>query len=233
VSRDAAPAPRGAWPHIRAALVLAHVLAIGLCALPAPEGGMQRASWQDPTVQDELAAWDARLVHLGLHLDPAELEDRLWVLARGYTHVRNRVLAPLQPYYRILGTNQSWRMFVAPHRYPARLHISVEEGGSWREVYVARDPQLDWLGPQLDHDRFRSALFRYAWPSYGKAWSELCEWISRQAARDFPQARRVRLRFWKARTPSPQKARQGIEPPGRWVRARTLDLEPLRPAAAP
>jgi hypothetical protein len=44
------------WPHIRTVLVTLHLIAITLLALPAPEGGMDRQSWQNPTVQEELHA---------------------------------------------------------------------------------------------------------------------------------------------------------------------------------
>lgn len=221
----------GAWAQLRAALVALHVAAVVLAAVPAPEGAMRRSAWQDPTVQDELRAWAERLRGLGLELSDAAFQERLWQVAARYTAARRAALAPFQPYYRYLGVHQSWRMFVAPHRYPSRLHIEVREGQTWRTVYVARAPDQAWLGEVLDNHRMRSALFRYAWPQYGRTWRELGDWVAARAAVDFPTASHVRLRYWKQRTPSPQEARAGREPRGEWTRAREVPLAPLRPAA--
>lgn len=222
------PPARPWWPHVRAALVAAHVLAVGVAALPAPEGGMNRAAWADPTVQAELDAWAGRLRSLGLPVERAALEDHLWVVGRTWTQARAALLRPLRPYYRGAGTNQSWRMFVAPHRFPARLVLSVREDGAWRDVYVERDPQRRWMGRQLDHDRFRSAIFRYSWPGYGRAWAELGQWLALRAARDFPRASHLRLRFARQRSPSPAEVRAGVEPPVRFLRAQEVELAPLR-----
>lgn len=219
---------RAAWRQLRALLVLVHVVAVGLAALPAPEGGMNRAAWKDPTVQDELNTWAARLRAAGLDLGDEEFQAVLWNLGTRTIAARKLVLRPLQPYYRFLGTHQSWRMFVAPHRYPARLHIDVEEGGAWRPVYVARSPEYRWRARQLDDDRMRAAIFRYAWPAYARAWRSFSAWVATRAAADFPEARRVRLRYDKRRTPSPAEVEAGVEPPGRWIRTRIIDLEPLR-----
>ncbi len=220
------------WRQLRAVLVLVHVAAILLAAIPAPEGGMNRAAWKDPTVQDELNAWAARLRSAGMELGDEEFQAALWSVGTRYTAVRSFVLRPLRPYYRYLGTNQSWRMFVAPHRYPARLHIDVEEDGAWRPVYVARSPEYRWRARQLDDDRVRAALFRYAWPAYARSWRAFAAWVAARAAADFPGAQRVRLRYDKRRTPSPAEALAGEQPPGRWVRTRIIELAPLRSQAA-
>ena len=216
------------WPQLRALFVAGHLMAVVLGALPAPEGGMQRSAWQDATVQEELSTWAERLRSLGMDLDDAAFQEGLWQVAVRFMQGREAVLAPFQPYYRLAGTHQSWRMFVAPHTHPARLHIDLREGDGWRGLYLERDPELVWMGRVLDQDRTRSLLFRYAWPSYGKAWRELCDWLGRKAARDFPQAEQLRLRFWKQRTPSAAEVRAGREPEGRFVRERIVDLPALR-----
>ena len=211
------------WPHIRAALVAVHVLAVVLMAFPAPSGGMRRSAWKDPTVQAELHTWADRLGQ-----DREAFEDRLWGVAVGFMDARKTVLKPFQPYYRYVGTTQSWRMFVAPHRFPGRLHIDVREDGAWRTVYVARDPELDWLGHKIDHDRMRSAIFRFAWKHYRKWFRDFADWLAVEAARDFPEAELVRLRYYKYRTLSPDEAAAGMEPEGDWLRGEVRQLEPLR-----
>ena len=209
-----------------ALLVFLHVWFITLQALPAPGGGMNKRDWKSDTVQGEFRAWTQRLNAMGVEIEQQALEDHLWELATGVMKVRREALRPMYPYYRNAGTWQSWRMFVAPHRYPSRLHIEIKEAGLWRTVYVARSPESDWRAHQLDHDRFRAALFRYGWgKKYGRQWRGFGDWIAREAAIDFPEATELRLRFWSYRTRSPEEVREGVDEDGRWHRSRTLSLE--------
>ena len=109
------------WDQVRAVFITIHLVAITLMALPNPSAGLQRSAWRDPTVQQEFAIWRARLGQVGLEMEAQEFEAQLWEFASQFRDVRQALLAPFDPYYRH-GTWQSWRMFVAPHRYPARLH---------------------------------------------------------------------------------------------------------------
>jgi len=217
-------------PHLRAAFVLFHLLAVILMAIPAPAGGMKKSAWKDPTVQSEFAAWTDRFNALGAGITQEEFETELWDFALGFMKVRTTVLKPFQPYYHWAGTWQTWRMFIAPHRFPARLHIDVLEQPevgerAWRTVYVARSTEHDWLKTELDQERMRSAMFRYGWSSYKRAWSEFADWAAVRAAADFPDATMIRLRMWKQRTRTPEEVREAIEPPGKWV---NQELRPLR-----
>src|SRR5436190_7088050 len=198
---------RKLWPHVRAALLLFHVTAVVLAAIPAPEGGMQRSAWKDPTVQGEFDEWYTRFRQLGYRGDRTTFEEGLWSFAVAYSRVRGQVLAPFRPYYRYAGTGQGWRMFVAPHRFPARLSIDLHRNGAWENVYVERSTTATWLAPILDHDRMRSATFRYSWPQYGKTYGQFCEWIQTRARVDFPDADRLRVRYFKYRTRSPEEVR--------------------------
>jgi hypothetical protein len=206
--------------HALAALVTVHLLAVTLQALPAPSGGEDRRTWADPTVQAELDAWHGRLGGL-LGLDREGFEDGLYALVRTIMGTRRAVLAPFDPYYRYAGTWQSWRMFVAPHRYPARLEIAVREAGQWRVVYLERDPDAAWMADLFDHDRARAAVFRYSWPNYRRSWDELVDWLAPRVARDFPNAERARFRFLKGATPTPEAVRAA------WPAPPDVRLEPL------
>lgn len=216
------------WPHLRAALIALHLLAITLLALPAPGGGMSKAAWSDPTVQAEIRAWSQRLSALGYETTPKALESRLWDLATAYMAARTKVLAPFGPYYRYAGTSQPWRMFVAPHRWPERMHVDVYEGGAWRPVYVERSSEATWLRPTLDHDRFRSAIFRFAWPQNRKTYRHFGEWLAARAAVDFPTATKLRTRFFKQRSPSAAEVRAGAPIEGRFEDEQILDLGKFR-----
>jgi hypothetical protein len=203
------------WAQLRAAFVTFHVLAVVGGSIPAPVGGLHRSSWSDPTVAAELEGWRSRLGAIGLQLDRKTYEDGLFTFARGLLRARAVALAPFQPYYRYVGVEQGWRMFVAPQTHPARLEIEVQEGGAWRSVYLQLDPERRWRADQLESGRFRSALFRYAWKHYRRQHRQLARWIARQAEADFPQAAAVRVRWVRGRTPSPAEARAGTRPPVR------------------
>jgi hypothetical protein len=212
-------------------LVLLHLLAITLMALPAPGEGMIRAAWKDPSVQAEFAAWTERCNHLGLHVTEQEFEDRLWTVASTYMAARQGILAPFEPYYETCGTLQSWRMFAGPHRYPGRLRVDVEEEDMWRPVYVQRDSGHSWLSDKLDHYRFRPVLYRFSWYQYLEGYDDFRQfaaWIAARAAIDFPRATRVRVALDRVRTPSPEEVRKDVRPEGIRDPEVILDLEARR-----
>ena len=216
---------KDAWPQIRAALMALHLFAILLMAVPSPSGGLNRNAWSDPTVQDELDAWRNRFAAVGLTYDEKAFEELLWTAAKRYEGGHRALTAPFRPYYRHFGTWQSWRMFVAPHRYPSRLHIELmDANGRWKTIYRARDPHLSWRSSQLDHDRMRAAIFRYGWKHYRTAYGHFGTWVATQAAADFPDAKKVQIRFWKYRTASPAEVRENREPIGEFRPSLLYDL---------
>jgi len=216
------------WPHLRAAFVLFHVVAITLMAIPAPGGGMQKSAWSDPTVQNEFATWTEVLNNVGVDVTQDELEDALWTLAQGYMKQRSNVLEPLRPYYRYTGSQQSWRMFVAPHIWPARLKIDLQTDGVYETIYLARDPERSWRERQLGHDRMRSAIFRFAWKSYRGSYNGFTRWVADRAAEDFPKASHVRIQFIKQQTGSAQRLRDGKAYPEKTIQVVTHGLESRR-----
>jgi hypothetical protein len=222
------PAVKPWIPHLRAAFVLFHLVAVTLMAVPAPAGGMKRGAWKDPTVQAEFAAWTDRFNALGAGLTVEEFEQQLWDFAVVFMEGRTRVLSPFQPYYHWAGTWQTWRMFIAPHRYPARLNIDLLFEDGWRTVYVARSDEHTWLRQELDQERMRSAMFRYGWSSYRNTWREFVDWTALRALEDYPEATRLRARMYKQRTPTPEEARAGTEIEGKWVNTELRNLEKLR-----
>lgn len=235
VSARAADVARTVAPHALAAFVALHLFAVTFCALPSVGSGMNRSAWAQPTVQGEFAAWTARLNGLGLRITQAELEDRLWAFASRYEAWRDAVMIPLDPYYTYCGTWQSWKMFVAPHRYPARLEIEVDSGSGWQPVYVARSTEHTWLARWLDHDRFRAATFRYGWEHYRNTRREFAAWIAREADEAFPDGRRVRVSFVRYRTRSPEEVRAGVpaDEKRELSQIRPLHVDPHRAERAP
>jgi len=215
--------------HIGGVLILLHVLAVLLMALPAPEGAMRREAWNDPTVSAEFEAWSERLNHVGYETTPDDLKTDLFALAVNFTQVRRKLLTPVEPYARYLGTQQSWRMFVAPHRFPSRLHVEVKRTGEdWETVSIFQDPDYTWKADFFEQDRVRSALFRYGWKSYGGARKRFNQWLAREAAVDFPDATHIRTRWYKVQTPTPEMVLAGEEFEGKFVLGQTLKLAPYR-----
>jgi hypothetical protein len=211
----------------RAVLVGLHLLAVTLLAFPAPGARVvDRSNWKAPDAQEDLAAWADRLGRVGVVITKEDLEERLWALAVAYRDVHQTLTSPFRPYYDYCGTYQSWRMFGSPNRRPTRLHVEVEELGRWRPVYVERDPEHDWLGGWLDHSRFRPVLFRLGLNDEDEVFVELAAWLARQAARDFPRAERVRVRYWQFRTPAPAEVRAGMQAEGHFRPAVVLDVGP-------
>lgn len=220
------------WPHIRALLIAAHIFAVLALAFPAPAGGMNKAAWSDPTVQGEFKAWADRFTALGRPTTTEELEERLWDFAVAYMKQRRAILDPMMPYYEYCGTYQSWRMFIAPHRNPARLHIDIFQDGEWQPVYIARDPEHRWMADTLDNERFRAALFRYAWKQYRAPYRQFGEWIAEHLAEDYPDAERARLRWYRFHVISPERIRAGEVYEGTFQQQLAFSLAKYRRAEA-
>ncbi len=214
---------------MRAGLVLVHLLAVGLLALPDARGIEEsRASWANPTVQAELRAWSSRLSAVGWQTDPTTLRNDVLAVATSWNATVTTLRTPVQPYEDLLGVRQRWRMFVVPHRYPAKLHVDILEDGRWRTVYAARSPDHRWRGAQLDDVRVRAMLFRYGWERYRREYRAFARWLARRAGEDFPSAERVRIRWWGYRTPSPREVADGDAVPGEFRQTADVALARFR-----
>ena len=206
-----------------------HLVAVTLMALPAPGGAMNRVAWEDPTVQGEFAVWTSRINALGIAVSQEEFEDQLFEFAEQFMSLRETVLDPFRPYHLYFGTWQSWRMFVAPHRYPGRIHIDLQGSDDvWQPLYQSRSSEHDWNRALMDHDRMRSLTFRYSWKPYRFTWKAFGVWVAKQAAVDFPEAKRVRLQVLKYRTLTPEETRAGAEIDGKLEQALTYTLDKYR-----
>lgn len=209
--------------------MLAHIVALILLAIPDAAGpGLRRSAWKNPTVQNELGAWAHRLRAAGWEISKEELEARMWVVAKTWTAWMVAVRAPLQPYTEYAGVRQRWRMFVAPHRHPAKLVIDVESDGQWTPIYTSRSPDLDWDHWTMDHTRMRSMLFRYAWKEYRRFYRSYARWVARRVFEDFPEASRVRVRWYGFRTPTPEEVREDRVPPGRYRQPQIFAREDVQ-----
>lgn len=189
------------WAHLRTGLITVHLIAIILKALPAPEGAMSKKDWAHPTVQAEFRHWSQNLQSIGIHTTTAELEQSLWSIAQSVTTVRNATLKPFRPYYRYVGADQNWRLFVAPHMFPSKLEIDVLTDNQWVPAYRAHKRD-QWMARLIENGRFRPAIFRYSWSRYKKQYNRFAVYMSTQADKDFPSATQIRFRWWRYPLPS-------------------------------
>jgi hypothetical protein len=229
-SRGTTPASRGRplGAHLLGIFVIAHLAAVVLQGIPDPGVGLKRSAWSDKTVEQEFRVWASFFSRFGAEVTVEELQDRIWSIAKGFTDFRSALVRPFRPYRDYIGVRQPWRMFVAPHRFPTALVIDVHEEDEWRIVYADRSPEHTWRVGTFGHDRMRAAIFRYGWPSYRRIYGDFGHWVAGLAATDFPEARYVRLRMFRRRTPSPEEVRAGDIPPGEFQQQILLALERFR-----
>lgn len=213
---------RGPWRQVRAVLVLLHVVAVLLLALPNPGSALNRRAWRTPAVQLELKRWSERLTAVGVETTPKAFEKWLYGVAKSWYETRRAMLAPFEPYRRYLGIRQPWTMFAAPQRFPGRLEIHIRDQGDWRPIYIARSDEHDWQATLLDHDRMRAAVFRYTWPQYAPTHKHLAKWLARRALEDHPEAKYIRVRFRFQRSPTPDELRDGVEPKVEYQQVHTF-----------
>ena len=145
-----------------------------------------------------------------------EFEDQIWQLNTAIVDSRKTLLKPFLPYYEYAGTMQAWHMFSAPHRYPNRLHIDIQQEGQWETVFITGSTEKTWRQSQFHDSRMGSAIFRYGWTGYRSGYRYLCSWVAKQATQDFPNATAIRIRMFKYRTQSPKEIQSNEPEKGRF-----------------
>jgi hypothetical protein len=197
--------------HALAAFVAVHVAVVVISAIPSPEGGLSRKNWADPGVRVEMDAWADRL-----GMDHDTFVDRLWGFANAYQSALDVLLGPVERYERWTATGQSWKMFVAPHRQPARFSVEARDASGWRVLFREGDADATWMAWPLRMERLRASIVRWAWPSHAKPAKTACGALAARAFAEDPAIEEVRCRFWRARTPSARQVLDGRIPDGTW-----------------
>jgi len=218
--------PRGAWPQIRAALLLLHIVAVVLMALPAPVGSERDDTYEMPAVREQLQQLRDLLGRVGVETTEDELADLSKNSARAVLDVRKTALRPFKPYYDLAGTRQGYRMFSGVSLSGDRLQVEIDRGGEWELIYLARDPDHTWRWWTFNHELTRSLLYRYVEKRYRKRFKSLSRWVAAEAAADFEGVERVRVSFLRQRIPSPSESRDGVVHEVRVVRSRTIEVDP-------
>lgn len=183
-------------------------------------------------MQEELTAWSSRF-----GMPEAEFEERLYRLSLAWVDGRDFLLQPFFRYIDWTGTDQPWRMFAGPHRFPARFAVEELVDGdppdSWRVLYVERDPEHAWHAQFLSQERIRSQIFRWGWTDFAGEASRGCDWLGEQRFAESAKTIAVRCRLYRAESPTPAQVRAHAEPEGHWEEIRYVPRPGLRIRPAP
>lgn len=198
------------WPHIRLILIILHLYAIGIRALPNTNHYRRAADWDHPSVMAELKGWSKKLDAIGWKISPLKLRRVGYSFANRYGQIYLNMVAPFRPYYRYCGTDQQWVLFSAPDRFPPRMELDIFDEGEWQVLYRPFSSH-QWYGHLIESGRFRSAISRFGLDRYRHQGNRLGIYLAQRAADEFPDARMFRLRWSQRQTPSPSQVRQGKE----------------------
>ncbi|MCX4240612.1 hypothetical protein [Paraliomyxa miuraensis] len=222
-----------AWPHVRAILIALHVLSLVVLSLPTAGAIHDRRRWQTANARDDLRRMAARLTAWGLATDEHQLEQALWSAGDAYLRVQRPIAAPFQRYAELTGSRQAWQMFASPQRHPAEVHVDIElsgpAGSQWQLLYRPHSDEHAWNREQFDHNRFRKFFGRFARGFIRSHYDQSARWIATKAAREHPEASRVRVRLARYETLPPERVRAGERPAlDKYEHERVFDAEALR-----
>jgi hypothetical protein len=179
------------WPHVRAVLVLLHVVAVLAVACPAPVRTPDAKGWKRPTVQGELRMWSNTLKGIGIEQTPAQLQAFAMATTTSWLDYRSTAVKPFQTWLRSVGAPQGWYMFTGPDREPQRfmLAFTTRSSKQLQPVFALADdvaaPEL--VAPGFVHDhRVRRALFQSSWSKNANTFRSVCRFFDRhlRAKRD-------------------------------------------------
>jgi hypothetical protein len=213
--------------HLRAAFVAFHVLAIGVGSLPGTSL-TTRARWKSEGTHADIVGWASRARAAGVDVTDEAFESRLYELAVGYARVRRTAGAPFDAYAGAVGAGQGWTMFASPQRFPAELHVDVMVGGAWRPLYRPRSDAHAWRRALFDHNRMRKFTGRFARGFDRRVYGETAAYLAHLAARDVPEATKVRVSLYRTESLPPERVRRGERPVGRTTEERVFDAAGLR-----
>lgn len=214
---------------MRAGLIALHVVSLVVLSLPDQGAVHDPRRWQTENARADLRQMAARLTAWGWPIDEHGLERVLWSAGDVYLQVQRPLAASFEGYAELTGSRQGWTMFASPQRHPAELHVDVEHGGRWQPLYRPHSGEHAWNRRQLEHNRFRKFLGRFARGFHKRHYDEAARWLATKAAREHPEASRVRVRLLRYATLPPDRVRAGQEPEGgRYEHERVYEAEALR-----
>lgn len=219
----ARPTWRASWPHVRALLILVHLVSVVILSLPSSNRLGDKSHWDAPRQQSELQAWADRL-----GVEKEEFESFLWNTSQKYLKIRRWISRPFLRYADYAGTRQGWTMFTNPRLVTGRFEVEVEIDGVWELVFRPRDSEADWNRWQFDHNRVRKLMGRLATKPHQRAYNEFTNWVAAKVAADFPQATRAKITLLTWKTLPPDAIRDGKKPQENRTQYQEFSLEKFR-----
>lgn len=217
-----------AWPHVRALLIAAHVASLLILSLPTEGAIHNRRRWQTANAKADLRQMAERLRGWGIDTDEARFTRSLWEVGSAYLTVQRPLAKPFIVYAEVTGSRQGWSMFASPQRHPAELHVDVERDGRWVPIYRPHSEMYTWNRAQFEHNRFRKFLGRFARGFIRRDYDEATRWVATKAAREHPDAPRIRIQLYRYDSPPPAEVQAEQTPAGHYEHARRFDAEALR-----
>ena len=214
---------RAFWPHVRALLILVHLVSVVVLSLPSSRRLGDKSHWDAPRQQTELHAWADRL-----GVDKVNFESFLWNTTQKYLAARRWISRPFLRYADYTGTRQGWTMFATPRLVTGRFEIEVEVDGKWELVFRPRSSEADWNRWQFDHNRIRKLMGRLASKPHQAAYNEFTSWVAKELAADFPRATRAKVTLLTWKTLGPEAIRDGKEPVESRTQYQEFTLEKYR-----
>jgi hypothetical protein len=178
---------REAWPHLRAALLSVHCLAVVLAAIPSMSGTHPIAI-SDPQFASEVHPW-AKLFGVSDEAFAGDAER----LRTKWIEVHDRLTRPFDYYLALLGAQQPWGMFSSPNRSPSRFVLDVGEPRDataseavlqdhWR--FLSGLPPGAWRASFFESERTRSVLNKITRNELWSLADEFCLYVAREAFQD-------------------------------------------------
>jgi hypothetical protein len=198
-----ARAPLRPRDWLRLAFVAAHVWAVAIPAIPSPPSRLSVEELSKRGAKRTLAAWRGMLAAAGVELSHEQA-------ARGVARVANRAIAarnllskPMEPYRRLSGARQSWRMFSQVSDRTARLEVWERRNGVLEPLYIALDPAHQWRGRTLRAERMRAYTNLFVSKTGRPSYVALVEWLAclRKAEPEAGEGMRVQMQ--RLQIPSP------------------------------
>jgi len=209
-------------PHLRAALILFHCVAIVMLTLPG-DAVVGRARWKSSNTQSDFLEWSQTLSKLGIHVPPRELGKKVYAVAAAYVDVREKVIPPFALYREATGSRQGWAMFSSPQRHPVEVHVDGFADGVWRPLYRTRSSE--WMSGQMDHNRLRKLVGRFAREYREQVFDELARFLATRALLDFSDVSKVRVRLYRWDSLPADRVRAGETPKGKYTQTREWTRE--------
>lgn len=211
------------WPHLRVAMILLHLVAMFVLALPSSGRLVNRSQWEQPKQQADMKRWADTF-----GVEPEALDRFLWKWSQRYARTLRWVGRPFLKYSDYVGARQHWTMFSSPRRRTGRHEIEIEVDGEYRLIYRTKSDSADWNRWAFEHNRMRKLLAKLTSQPQLKAYDEFAVWVAKQVARDFPEANHCRVSLYTWALQEPGDVRNGVRPKISKARSQLYSLEKYR-----